>query len=213
MSQSTPSGANLLQRWFSYFLMSAIVGYVYEFLLLTFVYDGFVNQGPLRGPWLMIYGVGGVLIIAILGRLRGKKLKLGPVNVMPVVVFVAIYLISTTLEFFAHWGIESAYGIRMWDYSCKFLNIDGRVCFEDSLRFAILGMVGIYLIVPLLDKLLAKLSRTANWILFGVLLAVFCADIAWAVIEPYDAPPPKIDNSCRETSATTLGIIEIGCPD
>jgi uncharacterized membrane protein len=193
MSETTPTSANALQRWFCYFMLAAIVGWVYEFLLLTFMYDGFVNQGPLRGPWLLIYGCGGVLVIAILGRLRGKKLKLGPVNVMPVVVAVCIYLITTTLEFTAHWAIESAYGIRMWDYSCKFGNIDGRVCFEDSARFTVLGLIGIYLIVPLLDKLLSKLSRRANWILFGLLLAVFVGDIVWAMLDPVVAPPLEIE--------------------
>jgi uncharacterized membrane protein len=90
----------------------------------------------------------------------------------------------------------------MWDYSCKFLNIDGRVCLEDSLRFAILGMVGIYLIVPLLDKLLSKLSRLVTGIIVGVLLALFLGDIAWAVVQPYDAPPPIIDNTCRSQAGS-----------
>jgi uncharacterized membrane protein len=168
-------------------MLSAVVGYLYEFLLLTILYPPFINQGPLRGPWLLIYGFGGVLVIAILGRLRGKALRVGPVNVMPVIVMVSIYAITTTLEFCTHWLIETIAGIRMWDYTGKFLNIDGRVCFEDSLRFTILGMLGIYLIVPLLDKLLAKLSRRTNWTIFGALLTLFLIDIATAIIFPVAA--------------------------
>ncbi|MDR1767145.1 MAG: putative ABC transporter permease, partial [Propionibacteriaceae bacterium] len=101
---ATAPAASAPQRWFLYLMVSAIVGYVYEFLLCTFMYAGFVNQGPLRGPWLMIYGVGGVLVIALLGRLRGRKLRLGRVNLMPAVLFAAIFAISTTVEFFAHWA-------------------------------------------------------------------------------------------------------------
>ena len=44
------------------FLIFSFVGWVYEFILCIIHGEGLVNRGFLFGPWLPIYGIGGMLI-------------------------------------------------------------------------------------------------------------------------------------------------------
>ena len=64
--------ANLILFFFTF----SFIGYAYE-VFIHIVRDGeFVNRGSLYGPWLPIYGFGGVLILVLLKRFRYKPWKL-----------------------------------------------------------------------------------------------------------------------------------------
>ncbi|NCC43693.1 MAG: DUF975 family protein, partial [Clostridia bacterium] len=53
------------------FLAFSFIGWVWE-VSLHLVSDGeFVNRGVLHGPWLPIYGTGGIMILVVLNKLRG----------------------------------------------------------------------------------------------------------------------------------------------
>ena len=50
--------------WFLYFLSFCFIGWLYEVLVFKFELGyGFVNRGFLFGPWLPVYGVGGMMIL------------------------------------------------------------------------------------------------------------------------------------------------------
>ena len=56
-----------LQAGFLYFWVYAALGWVYEVFLEVVVYRwGFSNRGFLFGPYLPVYGVGALLILAFL---------------------------------------------------------------------------------------------------------------------------------------------------
>ena len=66
------------------FIFFAFLGWCWE-VSLHMVNDGtFVNRGALHGPWLPIYGTGGVIIILALSKLRTK----------PVIEFIAAVVLS-----------------------------------------------------------------------------------------------------------------------
>ena len=100
----------------------------------------FVNRGTLHGPWLPIYGTGGVIILVLLKKLREK----------PALEFVAAMVLCGCLEYFSSWYLEMTHdGQRWWDYTGYFLNINGRIC--DNLLSRIdarkLGIVAAVLLV------------------------------------------------------------------
>ena len=39
------------------------MGYLWEVLLYILKDKGFINRGELRGPWIFVYGLGGVIIL------------------------------------------------------------------------------------------------------------------------------------------------------
>jgi uncharacterized membrane protein len=166
------------QRYFYYFITCAVLGQIYEVLLLFFWYhEAWQWQGPLHGPWLVIYGVGGVLLLILLEGLLKKKAKIGKLNLMPLVIAALILLIVSVVEYSAHWILDSFFNFRPWDYSEKPFNINGRICLEDSLRFVVLGMFELYVILPAFERLFDRLSKRANFVICVIVLGAFMLDV------------------------------------
>ena len=169
------------QRLFYYFLLTAFLGFVYENLLDPIVYHHpWQWQGPLHGPWLIIYGCGGVLLLVLLEKLVKRRLSIGKLNIMPVVIALLIFLIVGVVEYAGHWLLDTFFDFRPWDYTEKPFNLNGRVCLEDSLRFVVLGMIELYLFVPWVERFLNWIPRRLNFILCLVLVAVFVLDIVYS---------------------------------
>ncbi len=178
-----------IKKWqevFYYFLLTAFVGYIYEYLLITFYYRmKFVNAGPFHLPLLLIYGVGGTFIIMLLKNFRAKKIRLLKINVTPLLVTVVILLLVCAVEYFGHYAVETISGVKPWDYSEKFMNLNGRICLEDSMRFVFLGLFGIYVLVPAAENLFGKMTKRQNAILCGVLAAAVCIDVIIWIVQRY----------------------------
>ena len=152
------------------FLLFSFIGWVWEVTLFLLENGEFVNRGTLHGPWIPIYGVGGALIIVVLSYLRKK----------PVAEFFAIVVLCGAIEFFTSWALEEIHGMRWWDYSGYFLNIDGRICAEGLIAFGVLGMMGIYLLAPAIDALLMKIDPRIMAAVTSGLMAIFCFDVIYS---------------------------------
>ncbi|MDR1082440.1 MAG: putative ABC transporter permease [Coriobacteriales bacterium] len=169
------------QRWYYYFLLCAVMGYIYENLLDNFWYHHpWQWQGPLHGPWLVIYGCGGLVLLLVLGRFVKKKIRLGGLNITPLLAIILIFLIVSVVEYAGHWLLDTYFNFRPWDYTEKPFNLHGRICLEDTLRFVVLGVIELYVFMPLVEKLLARIKRWQNTLLFVVLAGVFVADIVYS---------------------------------
>ena len=102
-----------------------------------------------------------VLITMFLLTNINKKLK--KINVNIVIVFLAIWILTTVLEFVSHYVIDTYFHQLLWDYSKDFLNINARVNWDASRNFAIGGTIALYAIQPLVDKFLKKTqNKTKN---------------------------------------------------
>ena len=138
------------------FLVFCFIGWIYEVIWEFAIGNGFVNRGFLFGPYLPIYGFGGLLLIFLLKKLMCKKIKIGKLNITPIIVFLAILFIVSVIEYFTSWGMEMIFHKRWWDYSYDILNINGRVSLRNSSLLAAGGMGYLYLVMPLITKLLSK---------------------------------------------------------
>lgn len=149
------------------FFVISFIGWIWE-VSLHLVSDGvFVNRGVLHGPWLPIYGSGGILILVVLRKLREK----------PAAEFAAAILLCGCVEYYTAWHLELVHnGQKWWDYSGYFLNIHGRVCAEGLLIFGLGGLAIVYLLAPFLDNLLAKINRKLLLVVAIVLLVIYVGD-------------------------------------
>lgn len=148
------------------FFTFSIAGWIWEVSLHLFSDGIFVNRGTLLGPWLPIYGWGGVLILILLKPFRNK----------PWLTFLLAALICGTIEYGTAWYLETFKHMRWWDYTGYFLNIDGRVCLEGLLFFGLGGCGFTYIAAPILDNLYRKISLPIQSIACIVLILFFLID-------------------------------------
>lgn len=156
------------------FFSFSTIGWLWEVSLHLFGDGVFVNRGFFHGPWLPIYGVGGVLVVALLRRFVDRPLMLFfmTMAVCGVVEYTAGYLL---------WEMKHMY---WWNYSGYFLNLHGRICAEGLIIFGLGGCAFLYLIAPFFDELFKKIPRRTAVIICVALLAVFAADSAYSVAHP-----------------------------
>lgn len=170
-----------VKKYFIYFICYAVIGWIYE--LFFFLFEGeLVNRGFLLGPYLPIYGIGALFIILLLKKLKDKKLKIKNINIMPVIIFLLIFIITTIVEYIGHFILDEYLNISLWDYSEEFLNINGRVCFFASRNFAIMGIIGIYYVHPWLEMKVNKLQKREFNALFYTLFFVFIIDFIFTIL-------------------------------
>ncbi|MBR1764352.1 MAG: DUF975 family protein [Ruminococcus sp.] len=157
------------------FFICCFIGWAWE-LIYKFVEVGeLVNRGFMHGPWLPIYGCGGLLILILLKKFRKY----------PIVEFFAAVVLCGVVEYFTAYYLEMTHdGQKWWDYSGYFLNINGRVCAEGLLVFGIGGVAFVYFGAPMLDNLLRRLRLHYALPVCIALVTVFFMDLGYSKRSP-----------------------------
>ena len=107
-----------LRNIFLIFMACSFLGWIYEVSVGIFeTHVGYVNRGFLFGPYLPIYGFGGLILIILLKRVRDKGIYIGRVNVSFILVFLITMFITTVLELLGSYFMEFLLGDWLWDYS------------------------------------------------------------------------------------------------
>ena len=148
------------------FFVSSFLGWVMEVTVKAIQFRRFINRGFLIGPYCPIYGVGTVLLTALLTPIKDE----------PVSVFIQAMVVCGVLEYVTSWLMEKLFHARWWDYSQKRFNLNGRVCANTLIPFGLLGLGIIYGVKPFLFGLFAMIPQTAMDILCGVLTAIILTD-------------------------------------
>ena len=117
---------------------------------------------------LILLNLAMILIINVIAK-DNKKFK--KIDLTIVLMFLLIWLITTSIEYLSHFVMDKCFNIMLWDYTKDFLNVNARVNWDASRNFAIGGTLMFYCIQPLLDKLLKKIkinSKMLITILIGI---------------------------------------------
>lgn len=157
---------------FLLFIIYSFLGWAVEVLDSFYNLKKFVNRGFLIGPYCPIYGVGLLIIIHFLKSYTDSYL----------VVFVMSMFICMILEYFTSYIMEKLFNARWWDYSDKKYNINGRICLETTIPFGLGGMAIMYIVNPLLEKVLKSLSNNILIIISIVLFVIFLVDLIISLI-------------------------------
>ena len=96
---------------------------------------------------------------------------------MPVVVFLAVVVLTTTVELAASYILEWKTGGWLWDYTRYAIQWQGRICLSASMRFGLGGMVILYGLQPLLERGLIWLGENRQKMLYMILMPLFCLDL------------------------------------
>ena len=156
------------------FILFCFIGWCWE-VSLYLVRDGFfANRGVMHGPWLPIYGSGGIVVLLVCSRFRKH----------PVVELIVSVVLCGVIEYLGAYMLETKYHERWWSYDGCFLNIHGRVCAEGLIVFGIACMLVVYLIAPVFDYLVSKIpNKILRAIAIGV-ICVFLIDLVYSRFHP-----------------------------
>jgi len=147
------SGDFMLYYLNSFYIYS-MLGFLLEFLVKTFLFKG-MNSGILYGPWLPVYGFGGISVIFIM-RFVFNRFNI-PRWLKIICVFLMTSIFLSLIELVGGLLIEKVFRRVFWDYSGMKFNIGKYISLEMALVWGVGSLIIIYLIKPLLDKFIKKI--------------------------------------------------------
>lgn len=156
------------------FFICCVVGFTVE-TIWCLIKNGYIEsrQSLVYGPLSVAYGMGGVLLTAVLGKFENSSLWK---------VFLISFAVGTVAEYICSLGQEIVFGSVAWDYSHLPLNINGRVCLLYSVFWGVLGIAWVKLIMPLTDKLIAFVPMKLSGVLVWAFIAFFVFDAGLSAI-------------------------------
>ena len=162
-----------LTRYTLTFVIYAFIGYICEVVYCSVGQRKLVNRGFLYGPWLPIYGCGGLIVNIFLIPLRNY----------PFLVFILGMILTSIVEYIGSWGLEKIFSIKLWDYSRHWGNINGRVCLLNSSLFGVMSVSLVYLVQPWIDTVINLVPYVIQYYLADVLRLLFAVDLTMSVIK------------------------------
>ena len=157
-----------------FFFTFAFFGWAWEVFYHLLLDGTFVNRGTMFGPWLPIYGFGGIFILVLLKPIREK----------PLLFLICCMLVAGILEYSTAWYLETFKHMKWWDYTGYFLNIKGRICLEGLFVFALGGAAITYFVSPLLDNIYSKIKLNIKLTVCVILSLFFAIDLVYSSIHP-----------------------------
>jgi len=137
----------------TYFIIYSFVGYVIETLFALINYNVLESRKSfLYGPFCGIYGVGAVVLILALRYFNKNNYRL----------FFGGCLVGAIVEYIISFLGEVLFDARWWDYSDRFLNINGRICLLYSLFWGILSLMLIRIINPQVDRFINYIKKNMS---------------------------------------------------
>ena len=158
-------------------IISGIFGFIYETFFYRIDLGYFVKRGSTFGPWIPIYAFGGLFISLISYRFKEK----------PALVFVINCLVTGILEYVTGFILYEIGGIRLWDYNTEIWNwgnVNGYICARSVLFFGVSSLFLVYGIIPILKKIVSKISESKLLFISGAIGSLFILDmVLYAIIK------------------------------
>lgn len=167
-----------IKKNFIYFLIYSIIGWIYEVFLEVVIYKwGFSDRGVLFGPYCPVYGFGALVFVLGIYPIIKNKTAIRKILMIPI-VFVLCALSATIIELITSYLCEWTIGYWPWQtYADYKYNFEARIALSPSLRFGLGGVLFLYIIQPMLEKLTKILSPKKIDIIFGVTAGLFVIDV------------------------------------
>ena len=172
----------IFRKYFYYFFVYSYCGWLYEVAWFLIYKHKFVNRGFFYGPFLPIYGIGGILILLLLRKINKNYLNRKKKYYKIIINFIIIIVLSTVLEYVGHYILDEYFNVVLWNYKNNKFNIDGRICLETSLKFGLYGTLFFAYVQPFLEILYKSISNRIKDLVFSIVLFIFIIDLIFKVI-------------------------------
>jgi len=136
-------------------------------LYLSTAGRGLINSGFLQGPVCPAYAAGVLIIYPF-------TLLFAPLPFWLQCVLYAI--LATIVEYAAHITLEKILGIRIWDYSDEFMNLQGRISLKYTVFWFLLVLLLVLVLQPGAITLIEMLPQIVRYWLAGAFGVVLIGD-------------------------------------
>ncbi len=168
-------------KLFWLFILFSIFGSLFEkiqYFIVHYFRDGSIlwpsRTAVIYGQFNMIYGFGAVLFLVFLSSNKNNNL----------LVFLKASFVGGFLEYIISFLLEAFIGTSSWDYSSKFLNINGRTTIPIMMFWGLLGFIFIKIIYPFLSSYIEKVPSRIGYLLSNILVVflIFDMTISWTAL-------------------------------
>ena len=164
---------------FSFF---SILGWILEVSYRSVRDRRFVNPGLLKGPYLILYGTGALILMGTVSLLRESNLATKA---------LAYFVITTGLELSSGLIAQYFFQTRLWDYSDQRFNYKGHICLKFSMYWILLAFAFEYLILPPYQDILNRLSPVFKGLFAGMTASIMLADFLTVSIRSFLSMTPE----------------------
>ncbi len=124
------------EHWLFTFCFYCMIGWLQESAIESLYHKKPINRGFLKGPYIPIYGVGGIILLLVTTPFRDNAF----------VVFFVAMAFCTVLEYFTGWLMETMFNKQFWDYSMFKLVYKNRISLVSSLFWGVMGLFMAYVV-------------------------------------------------------------------
>lgn len=156
-----------VERLFLTWALYSCIGWIWETGLSIVVRRRFVDRGVLIGPLCPIYGFGALLVLFLLNDVTN-----------PVALFLSSGVVACTLEYISSYVIEKLHHVRLWDYSNKPFNINGRVYLNGFIAFGAGATLVKLFVQPWFMGIVRQWTPLALHIVCGVIAVLLIVDVS-----------------------------------
>ncbi len=151
-----------------YFGGYAFLGWIIESTYRTVNRGRLVNSGFLFGPFIPVFGFGGLIIHLLYVPLAGIPYLLA---------LVIMTLAVTLLELVTGWVMHRLFGLMLWDYSDERFSLGGYICPRFSVYWLGLAFVVTQIIRPFFAEFIAALPPRVAYTVAGGLTLYMVIDL------------------------------------
>jgi len=172
---------DILNILFSFSFFS-VLGWMLEVAYRSLRDERFVNPGLLKGPYLILYGTGALMLMGAVSLLQESQLF------TKALVYFAV---TTGLELISGFIARYFFHASLWDYANQRFNYKGHICLKFSVYWLLLAFAFEYLIFPPYQGLLNQLSPVVKGIFEAVTLSIILADFLTVSINSFLGMTPE----------------------
>jgi len=186
---------------FSFF---SILGWMLEVSYRSVRDKRFVNPGLLKGPYLIIYGAGALILMAAVSLLQGANM---------LTKALAYFVVTTGFELGSGFNAQYFFNTRLWDYSDQRFNYKGHICVQFSIYWILLAFAFEYLLLPPYQSMTILLSPASKGLFAGAMILIMLIDFMAVSIRHFLRLTPEekilIETQFINTAVPLLELPEV----
>jgi len=190
---------NIVYLFFSFCIFS-ITGWLLEVSYRSFHAKRFVNPGFLKGPYLVLYGTGSLILMGCISLFNFYDVNF-------VVKVFTYFIVITGLELIFGLIGTKLFNIQLWDYSDQFLHYKEHVCLKFSIYWVLLAFCFEYLILFQYQNIFNSIPAVFKNLSTAMLISIITIDFIGALLKNIISP-----KSVEEKKIIELEFINIARP-